>query len=370
MNLKQYMFSVGLSLTIAGGALGCGSNSEVPDNGIHETPQYRSTSNGDSNTANTGGEGETQAPANGAVPRATGPVATVNGAPVSADEFNVEVDRLVASGQFPPQLLTHVAPQIVERLVDQKLIDGAISQTNIVVSDQDVDAKLEEVRADFAQAAQEMDGDARTLDDMVTELGISQQELRDSIRQSIAIERLLIAGGMKVPTETQVREFYDQNQEMFQRPEQIRARHILVRVEADADEAAWEQARTRAQAIHQQVTQPGANFEEIARTSSEGPSAPQGGDLGLFPRGRMVAEFEEVAFGLQDGQISEPVRTQFGWHIIQVVEHQAPGTVAFDTIQEQLSRELRNQAIQQSLQGFIESLRADAQVELHNENIQ
>ncbi|MFU8803444.1 MAG: peptidylprolyl isomerase [Bradymonadaceae bacterium] len=370
MTLKSKIIGLSLALALGGTAIGCGSNSDVPDEGVAEQPQYRSTASGedDPNKA-VPAQGEAQ-PGNDEPVRATGPVATVNGQEITAQEFNTEVDRLLESGQFPPELLQHLQAQIIERLIDQRLIDAAIADANIEISEAEIDAKLEEVRAEFAEASEEIYGEKRTLDDMVTELGISTAELRQSIQQSIAIERLLEARGMTGPTEEEVREFYDQNQEFFAQPEQIEARHILIRVEPEAPEEAWEEARERAEQVHAQVTEEGADFEAIATEVSEGPSAPEGGALGTFARGRMVPEFEEAAFALQPGEISEPVRTQFGWHIIQVQDRQQEGTVEFDEIKDQLERELKNQAIQEQLGAFLEGLRAQADIQIHSENIQ
>lgn len=375
MTITARIIALSLATALGGAAIGCGSNSEIPDNGVQEQPQYRSTANNNeapNQTAPTQGEAPSpdgQAP-HGQAARAVGPVATVNGQEISAQEFNTEVDRLMESGQFPPQLLEHLQAQIIERLVDQKLIEGAVTEAGIVVTDADVDQKLDEVRAEFAEASEEIYGERRTLDAMIAEMGISTEELRDSISQSIAIERLLEARGMAAPTEAEVREFYEQNQEFFTQPEQVEARHILIRVEPEAPEEAWEEARQRALAVHAEVTADGADFEELARTRSEGPSAPEGGALGTFARGRMVPEFEEAAFALQPSQISEPVRTQFGWHIIQVTDRTEEGTVEFAEIEEQLERELRNQAVQQHLAEYLESLRASANIEIHGENIQ
>lgn len=369
MNFKQRLAALCISLIAAASVFGCSSNGDIPDSNVQEQTQYRSTKT-EGQGGEQGGVSAGAPAAEGGVPHATGPIATVNGTDISADAFNTEIDRLVASGQFPPQLLAHVAPQIVERLIDQQLMDGAVTKANITVTDAQVDAKLEEIRKEISEASQETGGEARSLEDMVAELGITQEELRDSIRQSIAIEKLLIANGLQEPDAAQVRAFYDANQEMFQQPEQIRARHILVRVEPDASEADWEAARVRAEDIYKEVTKKGADFGAIARERSEGPSAPQGGELGLFPRGQMVPEFETVAFDMKKDEISKAVRTQFGWHIIQVTEKKPAGVLEFSEVEPRLARELRNQSIQQALQDYLENLRAESQIVMHEENIQ
>lgn len=117
--------------------------------------------------------------------------------------------------------------------------------------------------------------------------------------------------------------------------EQVRARHILVRSMDEATEAA---ARRKAQEILRQIRS-GADFAEMARLHSDDTSASQGGDLGFFGRGEMVTEFEEVAFSLPPGQVSEVVKTPFGFHIIQVLEKSGPDGSNRRTVAEYLARQ-------------------------------
>jgi parvulin-like peptidyl-prolyl isomerase len=119
--------------------------------------------------------------------------------------------------------------------------------------------------------------------------------------------------------------------------EQVRARHILVSVAADASEADKELALAEAISITQRLRAGGDFAELAAQFSDDTGSGQQGGDLGLFGRGQMVAEFEEAAFSLPIGQISDPVLSQFGYHIIEVLEQQ-PGSPSFSAwLQEQKS---------------------------------
>ncbi len=111
--------------------------------------------------------------------------------------------------------------------------------------------------------------------------------------------------------------YYAENQDEFKEPEKIEARHILFKIPDDADEAAVEEIRKKAMEIYEKAKL-GENFAELAKNHSEGPSAASGGYLGPFARGAMVKPFEEAAFAMQPGDISEPVQTRFGWHIIKV----------------------------------------------------
>ena len=133
-----------------------------------------------------------------------------------------------------------------------------------------------------------------------------------------------------------VQEYYNTNKSRYARPEQVHARHILLKTEGKDDAA----VRAQAEDLVKQL-RAGANFEELAKKYSEDEgSAPNGGDLGLFGRGRMVPEFEDAAFSLPVNQISDPVKTQYGYHIIQVTEKQTAYQMEFALVKDQIYREL------------------------------
>ncbi len=137
-----------------------------------------------------------------------------------------------------------------------------------------------------------------------------------------------------------VRKTYDERSEEYNRPEEVRARHILVRLPEDADEAAETAARKRMDEIVELI-QGGANFADVALESSEDPgSQMQGGDLGFFSRGRMVPPFEEAAFSLEPGTISEVIRTTHGLHLIRAEEKRAAMVVPFEEVRDEIARDL------------------------------
>lgn len=133
--------------------------------------------------------------------------------------------------------------------------------------------------------------------------------------------------------------------------EEVRARHILVATEAEARAALAE------------VRRPGTDFADVARRRSTGPGAREGGDLGFFKREDMIPEFAEAAFALRPGEISQnPVRTQFGWHVIRVEERRAVPPPDFEEARESL----RQQAVEEGVNAAVERIRAAARVERFN----
>jgi peptidyl-prolyl cis-trans isomerase D len=124
--------------------------------------------------------------------------------------------------------------------------------------------------------------------------------------------------------DAQITEYYSTHQQEFQQPEEVHARHILIRPKTQ-DDAGWKDALKRAQEVYTRATAPGADFAALARQYSEDPgSKDSGGDLGWFARGRMVKSFEDAAFKLAPGQVSEPIKSEFGYHILKV-EGRRPG---------------------------------------------
>lgn len=119
-------------------------------------------------------------------------------------------------------------------------------------------------------------------------------------------------------TEANIKEYYEQNIETFKTPEKVEARHILVRLEPEADEITTAMAEQKAQDIYKKAAE-GQDFQKLAKELSEGPSKESGGYLGTFDRTSMVKPFADAVFAMKPGEISKPVKTQFGLHIIKLI---------------------------------------------------
>lgn len=158
-------------------------------------------------------------------------------------------------------------------------------------------------------------------------------------------------------TDDEAKKFYDENHDHFTQPEKVHARHILLEDDAEsADKIAKIQADLKA----------GTSFEDLAKSMSKDPgSAANGGDLGEFQKGQMVKEFEDAAFALKEpGDISEPVKTQFGWHIIKLEKHIPAAPIPFDEVKPQIIQEVENRKIGDILKTRTEELKKSFKVEV------
>ncbi|MCF6462870.1 peptidylprolyl isomerase [Clostridium sp. Cult1] len=150
------------------------------------------------------------------------------------------------------------------------------------------------------------------------------ESVKENVLKQYAINKLF--ENISV-SEEEIQNFYNENKEYFKTPESARASHVLV----DDEEKAKE--------ILEEINN-GLSFEDAATKYSSCPSKQNGGDLGEFTRGKMVPEFEEAAFAMEEGEISEPVKTQFGYHLIKLSSKTEPGVRAFEEVKNQINQQL------------------------------
>lgn len=289
------------------------------------------------------------------------PVATINGQPLSKEEFEATLNEIFSSmgmqvGMLPPDQRGMLFRQFVEDMVTDKLIDQASAETP--VTPEDVDAELATISQQYGSQerfAEELAASGQTIDQF-------KERLTKLLRQRKWMESQVTAVGEV--TEAQARTFYDENIQEFEQPDVVRASHILIRVEEGADEATVEAKRKQAADLAEKA-KGGADFGKLAEEFSEDPTAKQNaGDLNFFPKERMVPEFAEAAFGQEVNTISEPVRTQFGWHVIKVTDKKASQTLPFDEVKADITEYLKESEQQQAVEGVIAKLRESAKIEI------
>ena len=169
-------------------------------------------------------------------------------------------------------------------------------------------------------------------------------------------------GEPEEPTSEAIKAYYDENTERFERPERVAARHILIAFDDDDTDETKAAKKERAMELKAKLAE-GADFAELAMENSDCPSKERGGDLGMFPRGRMVPAFEEAAFAQPVGEVGDVVETRFGYHIIEVTERSDADMAELDEVSEGIASMLKAQAYQEKLQDYIEGLKEAADIE-------
>ena len=252
--------------------------------------------------------------------------------------------------------LTIFKHRILENLINTEVLYQQSQKEGIKVDDQTINEQIETIRKRFSDEAEYKKA--------LEKMGVSEKEIRIEIQRGQAISQLLDNNVRQkiTVTEEESKKFYDKNPNMFKQPEQVKASHILIKVAPDAEESKKIQARKKIETVQKKVRQ-GEDFGSLAKANSEGPSAQREGNLGYFNRGQMVKPFEDAAFALNVGEVSEIVETQFGYHLIKVTDKKPTRTLPYKEVQERLEQHLRNEKSNTKIQEYIENLKNSAKIE-------
>jgi peptidyl-prolyl cis-trans isomerase C len=287
-------------------------------------------------------------------------LARVNGQDVTRQEFQEFVDTLEAraGGPVPAEQRDQVYRRVLDQMVGYKLLQQEARARKVVVDDTEVEARIGEIKKQFPSEDVFMQ--------MLVDRKMTLERMRSEARDDMAIGKMIeaeVALKSAVKPE-QVQEFYDQNPDQFKQQERVRASHILISASQNADAAAKSQARAKAEQILKDV-KAGGDFAALAKEHSQDPgSAVNGGDLGFFQQGQMVGPFNDVAFNLKPGEISDLVETQFGYHIIRVAEKEPGRTIPLDEVRPRVEQFLENRNREEQTEAFVQSLRSKGKVEI------
>ncbi len=227
---------------------------------------------------------------------------------LTLQEFNDQIKSL------PPQLQMAVQrnPQLKKQLLDRWV------QLTLMA----LEARKENL--------QEKPNVKKRIEDMTNAL-LAQEYMTENISDKARV------------TDKEIKEYYEKHKSEFMQPEQVRARHILIKVPAGADKTKLAEAKKKAMDIRVRLMK-GESFTKLAQKYSDDPgSKTRGGDLGYFSKGRMVPEFEKAAFALKKGEISKPVKTTFGYHIIKVEDKKPARQRPFDEVKQEIRQKLLRQ---------------------------
>ncbi|XPV76658.1 MAG: SurA N-terminal domain-containing protein [Desulfovibrio sp.] len=155
-------------------------------------------------------------------------------------------------------------------------------------------------------------------------------------------------------TDAEVKAYYEAYKEKYSQDAQVKAQHILYKVEEGASEADVAAARKKAEKVVKMARKNGADFGKLAIKYSEGPSGPNGGELGWFGRGMMVKPFETAAFAMKKGEVSEPVRTRFGWHVIKLEDAKDAGTQPLEDVRDSIVKVLAEEKASDSISELLD----------------
>lgn len=302
------------------------------------------------------------------------PESLIGGAPVALDPDEILIsvnDSALTRGEAmrqvqlrlggpPPPDMPAERVEMIQRQVLSKVIDEFVKR-ELLLREADrlaIEAPEEDVEKTLAGIRQRTP-EGRDPKGILVDGPAGRDSLRNEVITGSRIETLLatVLPPVADPTEAEIAAFREEHRDKLAMPERVQARHILMKVEADASDEQKGAVREQAEAARQKLLD-GADFATLAQEVSACPSASRGGDLGMFPRGKMAKNFEDAAFSQVEGEIGPVVETPFGYHIIRVEQHLAPGLAD----NEQIAVVLKQRARAQALADYVRGLQRTADI--------
>ncbi len=269
-------------------------------------------------------------------------VATVNGDPITLAEFQERFSRAGFKPERDAEL--EVKEEFLNRLVERKMLLREAQRRRIKIG-------LPEINKRIATLQDEHGKDVKEL---LAGLGIDFEKWKSDIWEDLMIEKLLsrdVNRRVSVSS-SEVKRYYQANPREFEKPEQVRARQIVVATEEEARK------------VLERLQAEGADFAAVAREKSTAPEADKGGDLGYFAQGDMPAEFN-VVFSLPKGGMSGIVKSAYGFHIFKLEDRRKAGTVSFEDAYKQIAEKLRREKEDKLYRAWLKELRSRTKFEVN-----
>jgi peptidyl-prolyl cis-trans isomerase C len=309
---------------------------------------------------------------------ASGPV-KVNGFEITEEVIQAETMQIIAAQtqgrmlppQSMPQALASLRPQVVQFLIEDHLLDEDAERAGVTETTEEVLAEIEREidamvllqgmsREDIAERVQTAEG--RSLDEFLAEQA-DDPRLRKTARHAKLLAQTYPEESA-VSVEEIEASYQTDLEQVFTRPEMVRASHILIGTETAVTPEQRDEAKQKAGEVLALCQAEGADFAVLAGEHSTGPSAPQGGDLGFFPReGGMIEPFAAAAFALEVDGLSDVVETQYGYHVIKCTARQEARVITLAEATELIRERLEREKIAALRTRHVEKLRAEATIE-------
>ncbi len=288
------------------------------------------------------------------------PAATVNGEPISQDDFEkllgfLRFQYMQQGMQIQGPQLEQLKQAVLESLIDDELMYQIALEEGYSPSEEEINQAIETTKGQFENE--------EAYQNALKQEGMNEEELRQTLAEKLTrdkyeqeqfIDTVSIGDG-------EAQTFYNENPQQFTQPFQFRSSHILIQVAEDATEEDKKAAMDKIEAARSRIEE-GEEFSEVARDVSEGPSSSNGGDLNYHQKGEFVPEFEEAALALELGEISDVVETQFGYHIIKLTDRKEEQVAAFEEVEAQIEDYLMKVKAQEKRNSFLQERKPGADI--------
>jgi len=274
-------------------------------------------------------------------------LATVNGDPITLAEFE---ERFQRAGLKPEKEAEfQVKEEFLNRLIERRMMLREAQRKRIKVGLPEITARIEAMRRDQGKDVKETLGG----------MGIDYEKWKSDIWEDMMIEKLIsreVPRNVRVPA-AEIRRYYQENPQEFERPEQVRVRQIVVDTAGEA------------QKLLDELQSGKADFAALARAKSTAPEAEEGGDLGYFAMGEMPGEFN-VVFGLPKGGVSDVVKSPYGYHIFKLEDKRKAGKLSLEAASREIARKLEQRKQDERYKKWLTDLRARTKFVVNYQGLQ
>lgn len=282
---------------------------------------------------------------------------------ITEAELLAEIDEMIqrAGNQVrpgtAPQLKVFLYARALDNLQEKVLLKKVAEAKKIEVTPKDIEDRYDNFVKQFPSEEQ--------MKQTLETYGLTPETLKDRMKVDVLYMKVLETEVKEVPeaTDEEVQKFFDENKDQMKQEEQVKASHILIKVDATASEEEKAKAKAKLEGVRKDILEKKITFADAAKQNSDCPSKDRGGDLGHFGRGDMVPEFDQVAFTVKPGEMSDIVETQFGYHIIQVAEHQEAKDAVLADMKDKIKKYMKQEKTQKAQQDFVQKLKDEAKIE-------
>ena len=264
---------------------------------------------------------------------------------VSLEQFRREFAKTLPAGQeLSAEEKNQLERAFLVQVIDRELTLAEAERLHIQVTPEELEQAIQEYRTEYPDGA---------FDEVLKERGISFAEWRQELEQGLLVEKVMrqAVDARIAVSEPEVANYYRENRDEFNRPEQVRARQIVVGSEEEGQRVLG-------------LLRQGRPFAAVAKEFSLSPDAEEGGDLGFFARGQMPPEFDQVVFTLAPGRISDLVHSEYGYHIFLVEERRPAQRLSLEQARAQIREQLLAAKQEQAYQAWLQELRSRAKIDM------
>lgn len=292
--------------------------------------------------------------------------ATINGKSVNLAELNTlhqrAIEKFAKTGRpVNEDLSRKIRGSILRKMIDDEIIQQKAKSLGIEIDRFEREAALEKYKARM--------GGPKGYEVFLKQQNLSEDQVLTTVTTELLREKVAEKSGKTEVTEEEIQGHYNSNQKLYQQPEMVHARHILIKINPNDPKEKNDLVFQKAQNVLKEAQSGKESFESLVQKYSEGPSVKQNGDLGFFPRGRMVKEFEDAAFNAPLKTVVGPVKTDYGYHIIYVEEKNPAQTAPLAEVRPRIVEFLTRNKQARKTETLLTTLRKDAEINISDSSL-